>query len=288
MKKRSLALVSVLLLSCGFARAEEPPSISQLLGAVQYAPEVKPALAVPRESGPKAAARSVYQSQAYATRESAEKEMRSCVANLSGMGVRVSGSFVDEIGDGDGRVYRFVLSFDGWELRNYIFDGFPAKEKADEVRDKGLEAFKRAGFPVVKYGIQRQESGYGVYIAYLVKENEPLREMDYLSLEPDINPMVDVSALTTVGLGEVSSRLEVRGLPVLYGLSNDAGTRWMVRFLGKGEVKRLQSGGFSAWTLALEAAGAKVAKLKADPSVVLLDFKVRLIGAFYVIDYLQL
>lgn len=222
-----------------------------------------------------------FESDAVASREKAEADLLSYVNNMKAAGVEIVSSFVDSLEDGESTLYRFIIAYKGGELRKYVFDGFPAKEKADEARDQALAGFKKAGFPVLKYGIKGAPGAFSFYAVYLTGENEPRREMSYMSIEPEANPAVNLAAAATAGT------LEANGMPVLYSLTSDTKTRFMLRFIGKGEVKRVQSGGYNSYQAVLKGAQDKLLELSKIPGSLPLDCEIRTQGMFYIIDYLQ-
>ena len=223
----------------------------------------------------------VFESDAVASKEKAEADLQSYVNNMKAAGVEIVSSFVDSMEDGESLLYRFVISYRGGELRKYVFDGFPAKDKADEARDQALAGFKKAGFPVLKYGIKGAPGAFSFYAVYLTGDNEPRHEMSYMSIEPEANPAVNLTAAATAGT------LEANGMPVLYSLTSDAKTRFMIRFIGKGTVKRIQSGSYNSYAAVVKGAQDKLLELSKIPGSMPMDLEIRTIGMFYIIDYLQ-
>jgi len=222
-----------------------------------------------------------FESDAAASKEKAEADLQSYLNNMRAAGVEVVSSFVDSVEDGESVLYRFVIVYKGGEIRKYNFEGFPAKDKADAARDQALAGFKKAGFPVLKYGIKGAPGAFSFYAVYLTREGEARREMSYMSIEPEANPAVNLTAEATAGT------LEANGMPVLYSLTSDAKTRFMLRFIGKGEVKRVQSGSYGSYPAVLKGAQEKLLELSKIPGSMPLDCEIRTIGMFYIIDYLQ-
>ena len=223
----------------------------------------------------------IYQGGTVDSREKADADLQSYLMNMKAGGAEIVSSFVDSIEDGQSTLYRFVITYRGKEVGTFLFDGSPAKDKADIARDQALAGFQKAGIPVVKYGIRFASGAFSFYAVYMMPENDPRKEMSYMSLPPEATSPLNMDMNATVRL------LEANGMPVLYSLASDAKTRFMIRFIGKGEIKRVQGGGYGSYPEVLQGIQQKLGELSQIPGSMPLDFKVYMSSLSYAIDYLQ-